>query len=98
MMKKALVLLVLATIGVACWGQTKEHILPEAEELFAQADSLRRARQELKAASLGEEAVNLYKVAFGETSTEYGIALGRLAEIYSLINRIWGCFGVTNVA
>ncbi len=54
-MKKFFVLIIVWVISVgeaALWGQSTEHTLPEAEELFAQADSLRRARQEKEAISV----------------------------------------------
>ncbi len=84
-MKKFFVLIIVWVISVgeaALWGQSTEHTLPEAEELFAQADSLRRARQEKEAISVATEACDLYKASYGENSVEYGVALGRLGEIH----------------
>jgi len=84
-MKKFFVLIIVWVFSVgeaALWAQSSEHTLPEAEDLFAQADSLRRARQEKEAISVATEACNLYKASYGENSVEYGVALGRLGEIH----------------
>ncbi len=87
--KRFLYCTIIGSLSLCGFAQTTEHILPQAEQLFSDADSLRIERKYGDAYKAAYEAEDIYKDVFGKESAEYGVAKGRTAEFIFWLSGNW---------
>ncbi|MBR4388726.1 MAG: CHAT domain-containing protein [Prevotella sp.] len=78
-MKRAILCCLLFHLSFLCLGQTASQLIPMAEELFHEADSLKSLHEDNDAAVSAILGASYYADSYGKESLEYGMALGRVA-------------------